>query len=69
MCLAVPMRVKRVENGYGIAEYKGVEKKVSILLVEDIKEGDYILIHAGFAIAKVEKEDAEDTISLIENYL
>lgn len=68
MCLAIPMRVRRIENGYGIAEYKGVEKKVSILLVEDIREGDYILIHAGFAIAKVEKEEAEDTIALIEEY-
>ncbi len=68
MCLAIPMRVKKIENGFGIADYRGVERKVSTLLVEDIKEGDYVLIHAGFAIAKVEKEEAEDTIALIEEY-
>ncbi|MBI5287099.1 MAG: HypC/HybG/HupF family hydrogenase formation chaperone [Deltaproteobacteria bacterium] len=69
MCLAIPMRVKRVEGGSCIAEYKGVERRVSALLIDDLKEGDYILIHAGFAIAKVEKEEAEDTIAIIEECL
>lgn len=69
MCLAIPMKVKRVEGGSGVVEYKGVEKMVSTLLVEDLKEGDYILVHAGFAIGKVAKEEAEETISLIEGYL
>lgn len=69
MCLAIPMKVKRVEGGAGVVEYKGVEKRVSTLLVEDLKEGDYILVHAGFAIAKVGREEAEEVISLLEDYL
>jgi hydrogenase expression/formation protein HypC len=66
MCLAVPMRVKKVGKGFGIAEFKGIEKKVSTLLLEGLKENEYILVHAGFAIAKVDPDEAEKTLSLLE---
>ncbi len=66
MCLAIPMRVKEVGDGFSIAEYKGVERRVSTMLIEDVREGDYLLIHAGFAISKVDRSEAEKTLSLLE---
>ncbi|MBI5682396.1 MAG: HypC/HybG/HupF family hydrogenase formation chaperone [Deltaproteobacteria bacterium] len=69
MCLAVPMRVRRIEDGSGIVEYNGVERRVSTLLIDGIKEGDYILVHAGFAISIVEKQWAEEIIHLMETYI
>lgn len=69
MCLAVPMRVKKIDGGVVVAEFKGVEKKVSTLLLEDLKENEYILVHAGFAIAKVDPDEAEKTLSLLQEIL
>lgn len=69
MCLAIPMRVKRVEGGSGIVEYRGVERQISMLLVEGVKEGDYVLVHAGFAIGRIDEEAARETLDLIEEIL
>ncbi len=66
MCLAVPMRVKEIDKGVAVAEFKGVEKKVSTLLLEDLKEDEFILVHAGFAISRVDPDEAEKTLSLLE---
>lgn len=66
MCLAIPMRVKRIEEGSGIVEYRGVERRISMLLVEGVKEGDYVLVHAGFAIGKIDEEGARETLKLID---
>ncbi len=67
MCLAIPMKVKRIRDGSGIVEYRGVEREVSLLLLEDVREGDYILVHAGFAIGKIDEEAARETLDLIED--
>ncbi|HDN67660.1 MAG TPA: HypC/HybG/HupF family hydrogenase formation chaperone, partial [Firmicutes bacterium] len=50
MCLAIPMKVIKVKGSQGIVELSGVEREVNLQLVEDVSVGDYILIHAGFAI-------------------
>ncbi len=69
MCLAIPMKVKRVEAGSGIVEYRGVERRISMLLVDGVEEGDYVLVHAGFAIARIDEEAARETIELVEDLL
>ena len=66
MCLAIPMVVREVKDGLSKVEYKGVKREVSTLLVDGINEGDYILIHAGFAISKIDKVEAAKTIALID---
>ncbi len=65
MCLAIPMKVIKIRNTDGTVELGGVEREVNLQLVEDVAVGDYILVHAGFAIQKVDKEEAEKTLSFL----
>lgn len=69
MCLAVPMQVKEIEDDCAICEIDGVKREVSLMMVEGTEIGDYVLIHAGFAIERLDKADAEETIRLFRNVL
>ncbi len=62
MCLAVPHRIVRVDGNEAIAEIGSIKKKVRLDLLEDVRIGDYVLIHAGFAIEKLSVEEAEDIL-------
>jgi hydrogenase expression/formation protein HypC len=65
MCVATPMKLVTVKGDEGVAELGGVTRKVSLALLESASPGDYVLIHAGFAIAKVDEEEAMLTIEAI----
>ncbi len=66
MCLAVPVRLKEKKSDVlGTFEYGGVLKEVNLQLLNEISEGDYILVHAGFAIEKLDEADAEETLALM----
>ena len=71
MCLAVPMQITKIDgfNAHCIA--KGVERDVSLFLLQDevIKEGDYLLIHVGYAIQKISEEEALSTWELLDQML
>ena len=59
MCVAMPMRVLEIgEDSEGLAELGGVRRRVSFRLLGDVALGDYVLVHAGFAIAKVDEDEA-----------
>ncbi len=60
MCLAVPMRVKKIDGDMAIVEDKGVETEVNISVAPDLKVDDKVLIHAGFVIEKLDEEAAKD---------
>ncbi len=60
MCLAIPMRLIEVNEDEGIVETNGVKRKVDLSLLKDVKEGDYIIIHAGFAIEKLDPDYAKE---------
>lgn len=62
MCLAIPMKVTKIENEMGTVEVDGVSREASLLLLEDVSVGDYVIIHAGFAISKVDEKAALETI-------
>ena len=66
MCLAVPMKVIEIKGEMGVVENKGVKREVGFMLLEDVKIDDWVLIHAGFAISKLTREDAEETLRLLE---
>ena len=66
MCIAIPGRVEKVEYPYAVVDFRGTKRKVRIDLLEDVKEGDYVLVHVGFAIQKVEKSEAENIAELLE---
>ena len=66
MCIAIPGRVEKVDYPYAIVDFRGTKRKVRIDLVEDVKEGDYVLVHVGFAIQKIDKREAENITELLE---
>ena len=66
MCLAVPARV--VELGEGdeaVVDLDGVKKRISLALVEDVAVGDYVILHVGFALQKLDVAEAEATLALL----
>lgn len=66
MCLGVPMQVTKIKDDMGEVEVNGVKREVGLMLVEDIKVGDWVIIHAGFAISKLDKEEARETLALLK---
>jgi len=65
MCLAIPARVEQIiEDGTAIVDFGGVTKKVSLALVDDAAVGDYVIVHVGFALQKLDVEEAERTLAL-----
>jgi hydrogenase expression/formation protein HypC len=69
MCLAIPMRLIERDQQSGVAELKGVRRRVSLMLLPEARVGDQILIHAGFAIAAVDPEEAAETVRLYDELL
>lgn len=59
MCLAVPLKLISVEGKTGVGEFDGVRRKVQLTFVPQAKEGDYVIVHAGFAIEIMDEEQAE----------
>ena len=66
MCLAVPAKIKSIEDKVALVDFGGVEKKVSLGILDRVKTGDYVLVHAGFAIGKVDRFEAEDTLKALD---
>ncbi len=65
MCLAVPARITALlPGGLAKAEVGGITKDVNLSLVDDITVGDYVIVHVGFALAKLEPDEAEATLAL-----
>jgi hydrogenase expression/formation protein HypC len=67
MCLAVPAKITSVdETGQGTASYLGSEVKVNLSLVPRARRGDWVIIHAGFAISVMDAEEARETLLLFK---
>jgi hydrogenase expression/formation protein HypC len=67
MCLAIPVRVAaRVDESWIETEVGGVRTRVSVSLIDEVAVGDYVIVHAGFAIARLDVAEAEKTLALFE---
>ncbi len=64
MCLAVPMRLESVEGLSAVAEFGGVRQDVNLAILPDARPGEYVIVHAGFAIERLDEEEAEKTLEL-----
>jgi len=68
MCLAVPAEVKSIDGQTATVDYGGVTRTANVSLVE-AKVGDYVIVHAGYAIQVIDKEEAEKTLELFREML
>ena len=65
MCLAIPAKVIKLKNDMGTVDMEGVQREVSMLLLQDVKIGDYVIVHAGFAIHQVDPEEAKESLKVL----
>ena len=66
MCLAIPVEVREVlPDEMAKVSLDGVIKVVSTALIEDVKVGDYVVLHVGYALAKIDPEEAQKTLELL----
>jgi hydrogenase expression/formation protein HypC len=65
VCLAIPVRVMALlEHGWAEADIGGVVTRVSTALIDEVAVGDYLIVHAGFAITRLDVAEAEKTLAL-----
>ena len=65
MCLAVPSKIMEITEDRAKVDFGGVHRTISLQLMPDVKVGDYVLVHTGFAISKVDPEEARLTLKLV----
>ena len=65
MCLAIPALIKCIDGVEAEVELAGVSRRTSLLLVPEAGVGDYVLLHAGYAIAVLDQQEAEETLSIM----
>ena len=66
MCLAIPALVKSIKGYLAEVDIDGVTRQVSIQLTPDVKVGDYVLLHTGYAINIIDEVEAEETLKILE---
>ncbi|RLI79302.1 HypC/HybG/HupF family hydrogenase formation chaperone [Archaeoglobales archaeon] len=60
MCLAVIGKVESIEYPFATVDFRGTKKRIRIDLIDDLKIGEYVLVHVGFAIQKVDSREVEE---------
>jgi len=67
MCLAIPSMVIEIDEVHrtGKIDYLGTKVKTNFALLDDVRIGDWVIVHAGFAISRLDKEDAQETLDLL----
>ena len=66
MCLAIPSKITHIENNMATIDVDGVQRQASMLLLEDAQVGDYVIVHAGFAIHKIDEAAAMETLKFLK---
>lgn len=69
MCVGLSAKVVKVEKGTALVDALGARREVSVSLLENLEPGDYVMVHAGIAIAKITDEDDTETDRLLEELL
>ncbi len=71
MCVAVPMELIEINYPSGIAESKGVKRQVGLQLLpeDEVKIGDYVIVHVGFAIEKMDKKQADEILNMLDEII
>ena len=69
MCVGLPARVVNVKDGVALVDASGAQREVSAELIDELDPGDYVMVHAGVAIAKITADDEEETDALMDGLL
>ena len=67
MCVGLPAKVVKIQNGTALVDASGARREVSAELLDDVDPGDYVMVHAGIAIAKIDENDDDEPARLLEN--
>lgn len=68
MCLSIPAKVEEINGEMAVVSVGGAKYRASLQMIEDVAVGDYILLHTGFAIQKLSKEDAEESMKVFREF-
>lgn len=66
MCLAVPLKITSIDGMKATGEVEGVKRSIRVDFIDNPKVGDYVIVHAGFAIEKLDEEQAVENLKLIK---
>ncbi len=69
MCVGLPAKIMNLKDGKAVVDASGARKEISAELLADLEPGDYVMVHAGVAIAKITSDDEEETEDLLEGLL
>ncbi len=69
MCVGLSAKVVRIQDGMAMVDASGAKKEISVQLLNDVEPGDYVMVHAGIAIAKITDEDEHETDEVMEALL
>ena len=69
MCVGLPAKVVQMKNGTAIVDATGARREISTELIEDVEPGDYVMVHAGIAIAKITADDQTETQELMQGLM
>lgn len=65
MCLGIPLKIIKINNNEAVAEANGIKKDIRLDFMPDAEVGDYVMVHAGFALDKIDMTTAEETIDAL----
>ncbi len=67
MCVGVPSKIVKIDDYMATIDVEGAQREISLLLLsEDVRVGEYVIVHAGFAIQKIQEEDAKENLRLMK---
>jgi len=66
MCLGIPMKILKIEGDRAWVSAAGIERRIAVNFLTRPRIGDYVIVHAGFAIEKIDPEKAEETLRMLE---
>ncbi len=69
MCLAIPSKVIEIMDDLAVIDVDGVQRKASLMLLDDVQVGDYVIVHAGYAISRLDEASARETLDLLREAL
>jgi hydrogenase expression/formation protein HypC len=67
MCLGIPAKIVKLDGDFAEVSIDGAHIRIGLQLVDDIKEGDYVLVHTGYALEKINEEEARETLKMIRD--